>query len=315
MKNDVWEFQEEIASLADIEAIKKATKAAMERLDLPHFIYAWTHSPYLDRLDLFDDSVFHNISEEFYRQYTGDGLFQHDVLIHALRGTLSNPRLGRRTLIKWWTIPAELVGAKSVIPEELSMEYFSAGVTKRFENYQKIFVAGASIIAQDQPEQEFWQAFEQHGEAAFAILRIYHDTFHDLRRETTPASIYQREHWEIAQAIRHGNVQASDEQVRRMLHIQVEHEADVYSPTPPFEHTPQYDVIRIRGVELKLGLRQAGIIRHLHELHKNGTPWIFEKDLLSLLSGKSDRLKDAFNPKKFGILFRKDPIKGVCLNI
>ncbi|CAA7621588.1 hypothetical protein MCP1_310033 [Candidatus Terasakiella magnetica] len=311
MKKCVREFEEEILALSDLDDIRIATKAAMARLDLPHFIYAWSHSPYLDRLNMHDNSFFYSISEDFQTRYVEDDLFQHDVLIHAIRGTLSNPRLGRRTQIKWWTIPAELVSAKSVFLEEMSMSSFSAGMTRRFENYQKIFIAGASIIGQDRPASEFWHAFSRNGEDGFYVLRTYHDVFHDILRETTPASVYQREHWEIAQALHRGDAYPHNAQVQKLM---TEEQAQASIASPVFEHTQSYDRIKLRGEEISFGPLQASAIRILHELSKTSSPWISERALMGMLEGNCCRFRDVFKHKNIDFLFLRERTRGIRLN-
>lgn len=312
MNKCVQEFEEEIESLSGLEDIQRATKAVMVKLDLPHFIYAWSHSPYLDRLNMHENSFFYSISDDFQTRYVEDGLFQHDVLIHAIRGTLSNPRLGRRTQIEWWTIPAELVSEQSVLLEEMSMARFSAGMTRRFENYQKIFIAGASIIGQDRSASQFWHAFSRNGEDGFFVLRTYHDVFHDILRETTPASVYQRDCWEIAQAIHRGEVNASDAQVRRLM---TEEQALASTTLPAFEHTPSYDRIKLRGEEISFGPLQTSAIKILHDLSKTSDPWVKERALLNMLDGNCPRFRDMFKHKNIDFLFVRDRVHGIRLNI
>jgi hypothetical protein len=306
------EFEEEIETLSDLEEIRRATRTVMARLDLPHFIYAWSHSPYLNRLNMHDDSFFYTVRDDFQIQYMGDGLFQHDVLIHAIRGTLPNPRLGRRTEFVWWTIPASLVSSESVVLEQMSKAFFTAGVTRRFENYQKIFIAGASIIGQDRPPREFWHAFNRNGEDGFFVLRTYHDIFHDILRETTPASVYQRDCWEIAQAIRRGETGASDAQVQRLM---TEAQPQSLASSPILEHTLSYDRIKLRGEEISLGPLQAAAIKILHELSKTSSPWISERALMDLLGGNSRRFRDVFKHKNMNSMFVRDRILGIRLNI
>jgi hypothetical protein len=80
-----------------------------------------------------------------------------------------------------------------------------------------------------------------------------------------------------------------------------------------FWHSPTYDVVRLRGVEFRLGPIRSEVVQKLHEASKTNRPWVSGKRLL----GSGKRMVDTFKSLKpsWRLLIESDGRGNYRLNL
>jgi hypothetical protein len=80
-----------------------------------------------------------------------------------------------------------------------------------------------------------------------------------------------------------------------------------------FWHSPTYDVVRLRGVEFRLGPNRSEAVRKLHDASKTDRPWVPGKRLL----GSGKRMVDTFKSLKpsWRLLIESDSRGNYRLNL
>lgn len=308
MVHDVMEFQEEAAHLNSITDLQKALKAAMTSLGLPYFSYAWSRSSSLDHLDMADDSFFTTVSEEFFATYIKDGLYRNDYSIYACRGTTRIPSLIGRTYHRWKNVPDDELNASELAVEDFAREFFVDGLVGLIENHDGLFFAGASIIGQDMSMREFDHALT-NAATAFQLLRIYHDRFHMLRRGDRLIHIRESDLNRFLMAVQDGEIGNIRDGIAGLFR------SNSSVSMSPFEHSPCYTKITLRGRDVKFGTLQAQIIGILHTASQTPDPWVPEEELLSSVRSNSQHLRELFKNKDPGFLFERNGIGKVRLKL
>ena len=366
MVKDVMEFQEEAASLSSIPDLQEAVTRAMIGLGLPHFSYAWSHSPLLDRIEMTDDSFFTTITDKFFVPYIESGLYKHDYSIYACRGTTNIPSLIGRTCHRWRNVSRSELSRQELALDDFEKEFFVEGLTSLIENHDKRFFSGVSLIGQGMSMREFDHALA-NAPKALLLFRIYHDRFHFLRRSNAVIQVHPSELQIIADTIRRGDAEGANTLLAKMIDRSpvapersiivapkyeikatvvnvIEHNAapinidaravdvamtdagdcrkdknpqraDDITLADGFEHSADYDRIRLNGERFRFGMIQARIIRQLHEASRTPCPWVPEKQLLSDAGSGSEDLRRAFKNHDRDALFETDTIGRVRLRL
>lgn len=308
MVKDVMEFQEEAAHLNSIPDLQEALKVAMTDLGLPYFSYAWSRSSSLNHLEMADDSFFTTVSEEFFATYIKDGLYRNDYSIYACRGTTHIPSLIGRTYHRWKNVPDDELNASELAVEDFAREFFVDGLVGLIENHDGLFFAGASIIGQDMSMREFDHALS-NAATAFQLLRIYHDRFHMLRRGDRLIHIRESDLNRFLMAVQDGEIGNLGDGIAGLFR------SGSPASMSPFEHSPCYTRIQLRGQKFEFGATQARIIGTLHTASRTRDPWVPEDSLLSSAQSRSQNLRELFKNKNPSLLFERDGLGRVRLKL
>ena len=79
--------------------------------------------------------------------------------------------------------------------------------------------------------------------------------------------------------------------------IQIKCNTIVRDSLDRFQHSDNYETVRISGKEFRFGWVQATIVKQLHLAFLSGNPWVHGKILLDKAGSQSQQLKNVFSSK------------------